>query len=717
MNLIFPVAGEAIRFGGTFKPFLKIGDISFIESTINTSFKKWIDSGDITKIYFICTKAQEKEYDVTKNINDFFPLYNPQVIVIDEKTDGPYQTLKLGIEKAKITGKSIVCDCDHALDVDHILNTDKKDIDCIIPTWDIHKDEWMNWSKIILDKNKPKMICEKERIDSEDYDVKGIIGCIYFKQIEKQFKSKEKLYVSESLQDLIYSNSKIETYNPKWADFYGDEKMLENHVNNLRKKMSIFCDIDGVLLKHNPHSTSNIEDNETIFGFEKLREWKNDGHKIIITTARNKKYIKETKKLLDHYDIPYDDIVTSLTAGPRVLINDSKPSKPFTNQVVPIELQRDLGLKDANLDFVFHNYDSKIQKEFEGGSFAKIYLLENNVVRKVAIKDQFLPPIAGPMVGANVLAWSDRTWEVNVSNMTKVSYQDRMARQRQDMLRFNFLWPGSAPQVISYKDSASSYSYDMEYLDGYQTLSSITDQNELKKAVGYVLKGMKENIYCVSKEINGSTWIQDWISRKLYTKFNQFLFVNNNGFHFLKSWHPLIQSDIVTINNKKYFGLKTAIHKIDKRLIMPKSIRPIHGDFTYQNIMWNGTQTKLIDPDGSDIFDCAEQDLAKMCQFAFARFDEWKDDVYATVNKDGTYSCTEEFFNIDLENDVTKHIIKQWSLILNDDESTVVNKGIFYLAAYFLRFTPFRAGLGHNHALFALIMSVVYFNKLIKNEN
>mgnify|MGYP003125675168 CR=1 FL=1 len=40
INLIFPVAGEGSRFGGVFKPFLKIGDKHFIEVTYEP-FKKW----------------------------------------------------------------------------------------------------------------------------------------------------------------------------------------------------------------------------------------------------------------------------------------------------------------------------------------------------------------------------------------------------------------------------------------------------------------------------------------------------------------------------------------------------------------------------------------------------------------------------------------------------------------------------------------------------
>ena len=63
---------------------------------------------------------------------------------------------------ADIKGPSIVCDCDHSLNVDEIFkNALKNKHDCIIPTWEITKDEWMNWSKVVLDKNSNiKMICE-----------------------------------------------------------------------------------------------------------------------------------------------------------------------------------------------------------------------------------------------------------------------------------------------------------------------------------------------------------------------------------------------------------------------------------------------------------------------------------------------------------------------------------------------------------------------------
>ncbi len=126
--------------------------------------------------------------------------------------------------------------------------------------------EWMNWSKVMVDDDKIKMICEKERVVSKDYDVRGIIGCILFNDIHNKFKDKKLKYVSDCLDDLLHNNKILKTIDIEEANFYGDETMLETYVNIRRKQCSIFCDIDGVFIKHSPHSTSNIEDNVSIKG-------------------------------------------------------------------------------------------------------------------------------------------------------------------------------------------------------------------------------------------------------------------------------------------------------------------------------------------------------------------------------------------------------------------------------------------------------------------
>ena len=147
-------------------------------------------------------------------------------------------------------------------------------------------------------------------------------------------------------------------------------------------------------------------------------------------------------------------------------------------------------------------------------------------------------------------------------------------------------------------------------------------------------------------------------------------------------------------------------------MVKPNFIRPIHGDFTLENVMWDGSQIKLIDMDGSDIFDAAELDLGKMCQSVFSKFNEWKNMDLKISVENNSYSCLDKYFSLDLENNLTQNIILEWCRILNDDRDTVVNKGIFYMCMYFIRFVPFRMNVSRDHGIFALLMAIVWLNKL-----
>jgi molybdopterin-guanine dinucleotide biosynthesis protein A len=49
-NVVFLMAGEGSRFGYKFKPFMKLGDQTFIEHAVEP-FYKWKDN--IDNVYFI----------------------------------------------------------------------------------------------------------------------------------------------------------------------------------------------------------------------------------------------------------------------------------------------------------------------------------------------------------------------------------------------------------------------------------------------------------------------------------------------------------------------------------------------------------------------------------------------------------------------------------------------------------------------------------------
>ena len=72
--------------------------------------------------------------------------------------------------------------------------------------------------------------------------------------------------------------------------------------------------------------------------------------------------------------------------------------------------------------------------------------------------------------------------------------------------------------------------------------------------------------------------------------------------------------------------MRTVLEKINLGTLKPKFLRPIHGDFTLENVLVSDSgDLKLIDMDGSDYVDAAELDLGKMCQSLMSKYLEWKD--------------------------------------------------------------------------------------------
>lgn len=678
MNLIFPVAGDANRFGKTFKPFLMIGDVTFIE-TVFRPFLKWVDS--IDSVYFICTQEQDEMYGVCDKMPSLIDHPNVEVVVLPNKTSGPYQTVRAGINQRGITGSTIICDCDHALDVDDIFTEMRSDeCDVVVPSWNISSDEWMNWSKIVLDqKNNIQMICEKQRIESSDYTVLGIIGCIGFKNVDRVFVDSGGVYVSDALRDLYLKNKTINITKPAFAHFFGTPEMLENHVNFLRKRCTILCDIDGVLLKHDPHSTCDLESNTRLEAAQLLNQWKLSGNKIIITTARNEKYRSDVIRLLNDFDIHYDELVMSLPPGPRILINDHKPSKVFASQANAIELERDEGLGKIDLSQFTDSSDLKIETTFDGGSFAKTYLVSS--------------PSGDTFVRKHI-----------IKNKENSIHYDKLKRQMNDLIRFDFMSSGLTPKVIGEVDSDFNFYFDMEYLKDYHNLSDLNTEAR-QKALGALFSQMSKFVYAFKREVDGIAWVNQHLDNKIFPKFDAYSKLD-------KAFDTLISSDKVIINSKEYSGLRKLVEHIDKHKIKPNSIRPVHGDFTFENILWNGKDVKLIDMDGSDYFDAAELDLGKMCQSVFSNYNSWKNLESPIYKCEGNeFECVEHFLELNLDAELD-NIIFSWENILNDDRRTIVDKGIFYMCMYFIRFVPFRMKVSREHGLFALIMAIVWLSKI-----
>lgn len=100
-----------------------------------------------------------------------------------------------------------------------------------------------------------------------------------------------------------------------------------------KRPKTIFCDIDGTLIKHELPINISKEDYkmELLNGtLEKLQEWDSKGYNIILTTGRKESLRKKTEEQLQKIGVIYDTLIMGIGGGDRILINDKKPDGRIT---------------------------------------------------------------------------------------------------------------------------------------------------------------------------------------------------------------------------------------------------------------------------------------------------------------------------------------------------------------------------------------------------
>jgi len=116
----------------------------------------------------------------------------------------------------------------------------------------------------------------------------------------------------------------------------------------MEKKHTIFCDIDGSIFKYRKFETYTTSEAEVLPEvISKLDQWKKEGHRIILTTARPKDLYMHTVVELSKNGVSYDDIIMGIERGPRVLINDMDPEKEGL-RAIGINLIRNEGFENVD---------------------------------------------------------------------------------------------------------------------------------------------------------------------------------------------------------------------------------------------------------------------------------------------------------------------------------------------------------------------------------
>ena len=120
---------------------------------------------------------------------------------------------------------------------------------------------------------------------------------------------------------------------------------------NRNKSKTIFCDLDGTLVKHsNPVEIQNPNFELKVLPgtHDKLREWDSKGYHIIITTGRKESSREATIKQMQRAGINYDQLIMGFGGAARYIINDRKENSEL-DTVFAINVERNKGIKNVEL--------------------------------------------------------------------------------------------------------------------------------------------------------------------------------------------------------------------------------------------------------------------------------------------------------------------------------------------------------------------------------
>src|SRR5439155_19080936 len=116
-------------------------------------------------------------------------------------------------------------------------------------------------------------------------------GCSYLADVRRVaalFEPAQDAYVSDLVRKLIARGERVIAVPIDRAEFFGDPRKLRTARARHNVRLgSIFCDIDGVLVEHEDTPDYSRPLRPLPGSLERLRDWRNEGYFIVLTTARD----------------------------------------------------------------------------------------------------------------------------------------------------------------------------------------------------------------------------------------------------------------------------------------------------------------------------------------------------------------------------------------------------------------------------------------------
>lgn len=340
-TLILPVAGKSSRFPNMRPKWLLTmpsGNLMYEEALID--FPK----REFDRIIVTCLREHldsyasldQLELSAKQKIAD-----NVEFLVLDKPTASHSETVYETLVRSGVNGGFYLKDCDNRFAIEYIKGNSVASISLN----EIDLIDAKNKSYIELDElGYVRNIVEKNVISS-DFCCGGYSFASAKKFIEsyKRLNGLKKqvtgeIYISHVIYDLLLQG---EIFRSHRAEKYEDWGTLREYRHACRQLVTVFCDVDGVLLSNgskfgpNGWATDPIVRNVTA-----LKELQDKGMLfLVVTTSRPMEQEQYVLRKLSEYGLKVDSFVGGLPHSKRVLVNDFSATNPYPTSIA-INLER-----------------------------------------------------------------------------------------------------------------------------------------------------------------------------------------------------------------------------------------------------------------------------------------------------------------------------------------------------------------------------------------
>jgi len=345
-TLMLPVAGKSSRFPNMRpKWLLTMPDGKLM---IEKAVEK-VDCSVFDRIVIVCLQEHLDIYVEKQLLISSFEKatgYVPDIVALDAPTASQSETIYEAINQGNIDGAFFIKDCDNIF----ACQPEPKNIVSAIDLNEIDLVDAKNKSYVEVDSlGVISNIVEKKVISN--YFCCGGYGFESSEKFSKTYESihsVDEVYISHIIYKMLLEN---EEFVVSHASHYMDWGTLREYRHYCKRYLTVFCDVDGVLLKNgSKFSKSGWETPTLAKNLNKLKQLQDQGLLyLVLTSSRPENMIEYTVNLLAENGLSVDRCVFGLPHSKRYLINDYSPTNPYPS-AVSINIERDAEVLDMMLE-------------------------------------------------------------------------------------------------------------------------------------------------------------------------------------------------------------------------------------------------------------------------------------------------------------------------------------------------------------------------------